>query len=126
VVEDRFGQKKLFDLITMVETGLVTMANAKQVMMKIVDGDDRKPTEIAKDLGYIGGAHTDQAVIDAVHAVLQRPENVAVIEKIKDGNERPIMSLVGQVMKDVNRTGDPVVIKRLLSEGIDKLKTLIK
>jgi len=35
-----------------------------------------------------------------------------------DGNDRPIMSLVGKVMSAVNRRGDPVVIKSLLSEQI--------
>lgn len=39
-----------------------------------------------------------------------------------EGNDRPIMSLVGQVMKAVNRRGDPVVIKTLLTEQITSKK----
>ena len=38
-------------------------------------------------------------------------------------NDRPVMSLVGKVMKSVNRRGDPVVIKKLLNEGIAQRKS---
>ena len=40
--------------------------------------------------------------------------------KIKGGNARPVMSLVGKVMKSVNRRGDPVVIKKMLEDEIAK------
>ena len=50
--------------------------------------------------------------------MLADPESASVIKKVQGGNNRPIMSLVGKVMKSVNRRGDPVVIKKLLEEGI--------
>ncbi len=39
------------------------------------------------------------------------------------GNDRPVMSLVGKVMKSVNRRGDPVAIKKLIVEGIAQRKS---
>ena len=96
------------------------MANAKQVMMKIVDGDERMPREIAEEQGFVGGAQLGHEVVEAVNRAIADAENAAVVEKILQGNERPIMSLVGKVMKSVNRRGDPVVIKKLLQEGIAK------
>ena len=47
IVEDNFGHKKLFELITMVSEQSITVANAKQVMMAIIDGDERMPAVIA-------------------------------------------------------------------------------
>lgn len=49
IVEDNFGHKKLFELITMVSDQSVTVANAKQVMMAIIDGDERMPAKIAEE-----------------------------------------------------------------------------
>ena len=61
---------------------------------------------------------TSDEVRQAVNLALADPDSASVIKKVMDGNSRPIMSLVGKVMKSVNRRGDPVVIKKLLEEGI--------
>ena len=116
VVEENFGHKKLFELITMVHEQSITVANAKQVMMAIIDGDERMPSQIAEDSGFVGGTMTSEEVTQAVEdAIRDIPDIVA---KILGGNDRPIMSLVGKVMKAVNRRGDPVVVKKLLESKI--------
>ena len=83
-------------------------------MMAIVDGDERMPAQIAADQGFTGIDVTSEAITEAVAEVMADPANDAIIEKIKGGNDRPIMSLVGKVMKAVNRNGDPVMIKSLI------------
>lgn len=118
VVEEDFGHKKLAELITMVSEQDITVANAKQVMMAIIDGDVRMPSEIAEEQGFVGTMITSEEVRSAVNQVLSDPENASVIKKVQEGNNRPVMSLVGKVMKSVNRRGDAVVIKKLLEEGI--------
>ena len=94
----------------------VTVANGKMIAMQIIDGDDRMPKEIADDLGLTKSVTIDQEVQDAVGKIIT--ENPDIVQKIMDGNDRPIMSLVGKVMSAVNRRGDPVVIKSLLTEQI--------
>ena len=50
MIEENFGHKKLVELITLVhEDQNITVQNAKQIMMSIVDGDDRMPSEIAEE-----------------------------------------------------------------------------
>ena len=49
VIEENFGHKKLVDLIMMVHEQNITVANAKLVMMAIIDGDDRMPGDIAEE-----------------------------------------------------------------------------
>ena len=107
----------------MVSEQSITVANAKQVMMAIIDGDERMPAVIAQDKGFVGGPNLSEEVKGAVNAALQDPANADVIEKIMAGNDRPVMSLVGKVMKSVNRRGDPVAIKKLLVEGIAQRKS---
>ena len=102
----------------MVHDQNITVANAKQIMHAIVDGDTRMPGVIAEEQGFIGGVVTTDEVRHAVQAALADPSNAAVVEKILGGNTRPIMSLVGRVMKAINRRGDPVVIKKLLEDEI--------
>ena len=93
--------------------------------MAIIDGDTRMPNQIAEDSGFIVGSTTSEYVINAVAKAIA--ENQDIVEKILvTGNERPVMSLVGKVMRDVNRTGDPVLIKKLLVESIAELKTAKK
>jgi len=48
VVMYNFGHQRLVDLINLDKMGRVTLANCKQVMQLIVDGDTRMPSEIAE------------------------------------------------------------------------------
>ena len=66
VIEERFGYKKLGDFILMVHAQKITVANAKLVMMAIIDGDSRSPDEIAETQGLMGGMMTSDEVRDAV------------------------------------------------------------
>ena len=86
--------------------------------MAIVDGDDRMPAQIAADQGFTGIDVTSEEVQETVAEVLADPNNAAIIEKILGGQDRPIMSLVGKVMKAVNRNGDPVMIKSLIIDSL--------
>ena len=51
------------------------------------------PQDIADDLGLTSSVTIDQEVQDAVQLVLS--ENDDIVKKIMEGNDRPIMSLVG-------------------------------
>lgn len=60
----------------------MTVANAKQVMFAIVDGDERMPSEIAREQGFVGYTNLSDEVKTAVESALSDPSNLAVIEKI--------------------------------------------
>ena len=62
MIEEDFGHKKLAELITMVSDQEITVANAKQVMMAIIDGDARMPSEIAEEQGFVGTIITSEEV----------------------------------------------------------------
>ena len=111
------------EFILMVHDQKITVANAKLVMMAIIDDDKRSPSQIAEEQGLMGGIMTSDEVRDAVMSCIKDEANAAVVGKILGGNSRPVMSLVGKVMKAVNRRGDPVVIKKMLEDEIVKKGT---
>ena len=80
VIEENFGHKKLVELITMVHEQSVTVANAKQVMMAIVDGDERMPSQIAEDSGFVGGPTTPDEVKQACADIIAA--NPDIVKKI--------------------------------------------
>ena len=104
----------------MINEESITVANAKLVMMEVIDGDNRMPSAIAEEKGFVGGPMTTDEVRNACEVALSDDKNAKVVKKVLAGNSKPLMSLVGQVMKSLNRRGDPVVIKKLLEEGVAK------
>ena len=56
VVMKTFGSKKLQDLLQIIQDGQISVANGKDVMMRVIDGDQSMPSQIAESLGYIGDA----------------------------------------------------------------------
>jgi aspartyl-tRNA(Asn)/glutamyl-tRNA(Gln) amidotransferase subunit B len=61
--------------------------------------------EIAQELGLVGVVTQDE-IKEAVAIVLA--ENQKIVQKVIEGKQGPIMSLVGKVMQKLNRRGDPV------------------
>jgi Asp-tRNA(Asn)/Glu-tRNA(Gln) amidotransferase B subunit len=109
IVLNHFGLKKLVDLLSLIKDSRISVANGKEIMMRIIDGDQRMPTEIADSLNFTGEVITSAEVKAAVDDILAK--NQQIVQKIqKTGNMGPVMSLVGKVMDAVNRKGDPVVI----------------
>jgi Asp-tRNA(Asn)/Glu-tRNA(Gln) amidotransferase B subunit len=110
-------------LLSLIKDSKVSVANGKDIMMRIIDSDARMPTEIADELGFTGAVVTSDEVRAAVDDVISK--NQAIVQKIqKTGNMGPIMSLVGKVMEAVNRKGDPVVIQSLINEKINTASQL--
>lgn len=120
VVLQKFGLKKLVDLLSLLKDSQISVANGKEIMMRIIDGDERMPTEIAANSGFTGEVITSAEVKAAVDEVVNK--NPQIVQKIlKTGNEGPVMSLVGKVMEAVNRRGDPVAIKSLIHDKLTKV-----
>lgn len=85
--------------------------------MRMIDGDQAKPTQIAHRLGYIGDALTEVQVQEAVDLVFT--QNDAIVTKIlKTGKTGPISALVGKVMQQLNKRGDPKQIQQLVNDKL--------
>ena len=94
------------------QSGKLSLLNAKEISYLIIDGDVREPYTIAKEKGMLGsGNEVDfTKIIAEVIAT-----NKTTVDKIKEsGKDGPIMFLVGQVMKKTNKQGDPQEILKLI------------
>ena len=106
VVEECFAGDNMLEFLEMIQNQDVSVANAKDIMQRVIDGDENSPLEIAKQLGYLGGAIDDKELEMICIQVLN--DDKSIVQKIKNtGNMGPLQALVGNVMKRTHRKGDP-------------------
>ena len=125
-----FGHRKLTELLEMVSESKITVVNGKLVMTKILEGDERMPSVIAEDLGLVGTVVTGEEVKAAAASIISQNTDI-LDECIRENDNRKLMSIVGKVMAVLNpnrrwdireRIGDPVVIKGIVLEALEKRK----
>ncbi len=112
--------KKLNDLAEMNEKKELSSTATKEVFLKLFDpqmkGRDTKT--IAKELGLI--QENDLGALEAiVDAVLKKPETKKAQDDFRNGEEKVIGFLVGQVMKESKGKANPSAVQQILR---DKLK----
>jgi Asp-tRNA(Asn)/Glu-tRNA(Gln) amidotransferase B subunit len=112
----------------MVSDDRVTVVSGRLVMDKIIDGDERMPSVIAEDLGLVGQVSISEDVKATTNRVLANNQDI-LDRCIKEDDELPLMKIVTQVMSELNpnqrwrndyRVGDPVCIKDLCTEAMNK------
>jgi len=54
----------LIQFLEMVNSKDISAANAKDIMMHIIDGEEKSPIDIAKESGYLGGPISDKDLED--------------------------------------------------------------
>lgn len=112
--------KKLNDLAEMNEKKELSSTATKEVFLRLFDpqmkGRDAKT--IAKELGLI--QENDLGALEAiVDAVLAKPETKKAQDDFRNGEEKVIGFLVGQVMKESKGKANPSAVQQILR---DKLK----
>jgi aspartyl-tRNA(Asn)/glutamyl-tRNA(Gln) amidotransferase subunit B len=106
----------LAELIGMVEDGSLSSTMAKQVLVGVLESSgEQGPREIAsaRGLEQIGDDDALGAVIDQVVA-----DNRDAVVAVREGNEKAIGALVGQVMRATQGRADPKRTNELLREAI--------
>lgn len=102
--------KTLSDLVGIVEEGVVSNNQAKEVLDVLLEKTDMSATEAAASLGY---KKADTGALDAiVDAVIE--QNPKEAELVKGGNAKLINFLTGQVMKASNPKPNPKVVTEIL------------
>lgn len=115
VLEQTFTLRKLSQIIDLVTSSKLSLINAKEIAYRIIDGETRDPLTIAEAENLLESSdqqsnNTFDIIIDEVLS-----GNKATVDKIKEsGKDGPVMFLVGQVMKKINKKGDPQEIQKLI------------
>ncbi len=117
VSETKVTPDGLAKLLGLIENGTISGKIAKQVFEEMFStGDD--PAEIVKKKGLV--QISDQGQLEGIIAevIANNPKSV---EDYKNGKEKAIGFLVGQVMKATRGKANPGMVNKLLKEKLDQI-----
>ncbi len=103
-------------MVKLIEKGTISSKIAKKVFKELIEnGGD--PEQIVKDKGLV--QISDEATLRKLvtEALDNNPQS---IEDFKNGKDRAIGFLVGQIMKASKGQANPPMVNKLLLEEMDK------
>jgi aspartyl-tRNA(Asn)/glutamyl-tRNA(Gln) amidotransferase subunit B len=108
---------KLGELISIVETNLVSFSAASQQILPLLIQNPKKiPKTIAEDLKLIQQSDADALMIPIQEALDKYPEKV---EEYRAGKKGLIGLFMGEVMKITKGSADPGITNKLLRKILD-------
>lgn len=108
--------QNLAKLVNLVSEGKLSNAQAREVFNAIVMTNIDPETK-AKELNLVQVSDTD-FILKVINEVID--ENISVIDDIKNGKDRAMGFLVGQVMKKTKGKVNPALASSLMKEEINK------
>lgn len=112
----KFTPKDLGDLLKLIEEGKISNNIGKKVLRDMFD-TGKSPNKIVKEKGLIQ-ISDEGALKEIVEKVIEKNEQ-SVID-YKDGKDRALGFLVGQVMKETRGKANPQLANKLILEIIDE------
>lgn len=112
----KLSPNHLAELVKMIEEGKISSKQAKDVFNRIVESDE-SPVDVANSLGLVQMSD-EGAIRDLVLEVLK--ENSQSIEDYKNGKDRAVGFLVGQVMKKSHGKANPAMTSKMIVEELKK------
>ena len=119
-VESGFvGPRRLLELAKLAEKNEISSNSAKEIFLFLFDEDStgKFPEDIAKERQLL--QVSDEGFIDnLVDEVIKEPASQKAIDDIKNGNNKAIGYLVGQVMKRSKGKANPSVASKIIMQKI--------
>lgn len=115
ILETKLTKDKMIKLVSYLDDGKISHKNFKDIVLDIMETDKEIDT-ILKEKG-IQNVVDNTLVLEIIEKVLKDNENVVL--DYKNGNERSLKFLMGQVMKESKGSVNPKLANDLL---IEKLK----
>ncbi len=107
---------RFVELATMVEKNELSSTAAKEVFSELLVSD-KSPREIAESKNLIQDSDED-AIGLIVDEVLADPASAQSLQDIKDGKDKAIGYLVGQIMKKSQGKANPALAQKLIRERL--------
>lgn len=116
IIASNFVPEGFVELAQMVEANELSSTAAKEVFIELLSSE-KTPREIAeaKNLLQVSDEGAIAAIVDEV---LADPSSAKAIEDIKNGNDKVIGFLVGQVMKKSQGKANPALAQKLIRERL--------
>lgn len=115
-IEDiRFSSKEFADLIKLIDSGKISNKIGKKVLREMFE-EGKDPNKIVKEKGLI--QINDEGEIERIvdETLEENPES---IEDYKNGKDRALGFLVGQVMKKTRGKANPGIVNKLISKKLN-------
>jgi aspartyl-tRNA(Asn)/glutamyl-tRNA(Gln) amidotransferase subunit B len=118
-VDAELFPKNFIELADMVEKNELSSTGAKAVFNKMIgtQTDERGPHQIAEEDNLLQ-VSDEGAIATIVDEVLADPANAQAIAGIKEGNDKVIGFLVGQIMKKSQGKANPGLAQKLIREKL--------
>ncbi|MGO1372258.1 MAG: Asp-tRNA(Asn)/Glu-tRNA(Gln) amidotransferase subunit GatB [Senegalia sp. (in: firmicutes)] len=110
----RFSALELAELIKLIDSGKISNKVGKKVLREMFE-EGKNPQEIVKEKGLIQ-INDESEIEKMVDSVLD--DNPESIEDFKNGKDRALGFLVGQVMKKSRGKANPGLVNKLISQKI--------
>lgn len=116
LAETGLTPQNLGEMIQLIEDGTISSKQAKKVFMKLFkDGGEAR--QVVKDLG-LEQISDPKLLLEIVTRILD--SNEQSIEDYKNGKDRAVGFLVGQIMKETKGQANPKMVNEILLEEISK------
>ena len=112
----KLSPEHLSDLVKLISEGKISSKQAKDVFLDIVE-TDASPIDVANKLGIVQMSD-ENAIMDLVIEALN--ENPQAIEDFKNGKDRAVGFLVGQIMKKSRGKANPAMTSKLVIQELKK------
>ncbi len=107
--------KKLVAMLELIDNNTISGKIAKQILPEILKtGKDASVIIKEKNLSQITDSAAIESVIDEVIN-----ENKKVVEEVKNGKDKALMFLVGQVMKKTRGKANPQIVNSLIKKKLE-------
>lgn len=121
--EDSSGElptiNQVVELADMVSKNELSSTSAKDIFNKMSDSK-KSPRQLATELNLVQISDTG-AIEQIVLGILAQPSSQKSIEDIKEGKEKAIGYLVGQVMKESKGKANPEMAGKIIKEKINEI-----
>ena len=105
--------KDLADMINMIDSGSISAAQAKEILPSVIIGENPQKAADEKGLKQVSDTGALEKMIDEV-----LDANPTAIEDFRNGKDRAVGFLVGQVMKKSKGQANPGMVSTLLKERL--------
>ena len=113
--ESEAEPKHVANLISLINEGKISSTQAKELIDDLMAGKD--PKEVVKEKG-MEQVSDESEILGIINEVLDN--NTQAIEDFKNGKDKAITFLVGQVMKASKGKANPGIVNKILKEELNK------
>ena len=116
ILNVKLSPMHLGEMVKLIEEGKISSKQAKDVFARIIESDE-SAIDVANKLGIVQMSD-EGAIFDLVNEVLN--ENPQSIEDYKNGKDRAVGFLVGQVMKKSHGKANPALTSKTIIAELKK------